>query len=149
MSTALSFIPRPRRNGVVTEEVDGETLLYVEQTHQASCLNPAAARIWALCDGKRTVEAIAAGANLDPEVVAHALGHIADAGLLESAPPNQTVGLSRRRLLLGVGIAAIPLVLVVTAPKARAAASNCIQPLQPCTDASLCCEGKCVLGLCQ
>jgi len=130
MSSARAFVPRPLRQGVVTQKVDGETLLYVERTHQASCLNAPAARIWALCDGERTVGAIAAGAGLEPEVVAHALGHFANAGLLENTP-NQ-----------------IPIVLMVMAPEARAAASNCIKPMQPCTDASLCCSGECVLGLC-
>lgn len=149
MSSPRAFVPRPRRHGVVTQQVDGETLLYVEETHQASCLNAPAARIWALCDGERTVEAIAAGARLDPDVVAHALGHFAESGLLENAPgPDVSLGLSRRRVLMGVGLAAIPIILMVTAPDARAAASTCIQPGQPCTDASLCCSGKCSLGEC-
>jgi hypothetical protein len=148
MSSARAFVPRPLRQGVVTQKVDGETLLYVERTHQASCLNAPAARIWALCDGERTVGAIAAGAGLEPEVVAHALGHFANAGLLENTPNQERPSLSRRRVLMGVGLAAIPIVLMVMAPEARAAASNCIKPMQPCTDASLCCSGECVLGLC-
>jgi hypothetical protein len=126
MSTPRAFVPRPRRHGVVTQEVDGETLLYVEETHQASCLNGPAARIWALCDGERTLEAIAAGAKMAPEVVAQAVRELGEAGLLENAdglPPR--VNLARRRMLVGVGLAAIPIVLMVTAPEARAASSQC------------------------
>jgi hypothetical protein len=148
MTTRRAFVPRPRRQGVVTQEIDGETLLYVEETHQASCLNPSAARIWALCDGQRTVEAIASGANIDPDVVAHALGHFAESGLLENSPgAADSMSLSRRRVLMGVGFAAIPVILMVTAPKARAAAS-CTDGTNnggvPCNNTThLCCHGLC------
>lgn len=151
MSSPRAFVPRPRRHGVVTQEVDGETLLYVEKTHQASCLNASAARIWALCSGDRTVEAIAAEARLDPEVVAHALGHFADAGLLENSPGQEaSVNFSRRRVLMGVGLAAIPIILMVTAPEARAGASTCTAPGTTCNPLTpeTCCSGKCELGIC-
>ncbi len=39
MPVPRAFVPQPRRRGVVSQEVDGETLLYVEETHQASSLN--------------------------------------------------------------------------------------------------------------
>jgi hypothetical protein len=151
MSTPRALVPRPRRQGVVSQEVDGETLLYVEATHQASCLNAPAARIWALCDGERTVEAIASSARMDPEVVAQALKQLGEAGLVENTaglPPG--VDLSRRRMLVGVGLAAIPIILLVTAPEARAAASDCIQPGQACnpTTPDACCSGKCDIGVC-
>ncbi len=147
MPTPRAFVPRPRQKGVVTEVVDGETLLYVEDTHQASCLNAPAARIWALCDGKRTVEAIAAGARLDVDVVAHALGHFFESGLLENTPGEAArVNLSRRRVLVGVGLAAIPIILMVTAPDARASTS-CATGLNnggaPCSAAVPCCAGLC------
>jgi hypothetical protein len=115
----------------VSQEVDGETLLYVEATHQASCLNGSAARIWALCDGERSVGAIAAVAKAEPEVVAQALKQLGEAGLLENAgelPPS--VDLTRRRVLLG-SLAAIPVILILTVPGAAAAAS--CQPAGPCT----------------
>jgi len=132
----------------VSQEVDGETLLYVEATHQASCLNGPAARIWALCDGERTVEAIAAGAEMDADVVAHALGHFAEAGLLESSPPPAPLHLTRRRVLMGLGLAAIPIIMMVTAPEARAAASctngtNGPPPATPCSATLGCCAGLC------
>ena len=148
MATPRAFVPRPRRQGVVAQEVDGETLLYVEATHQASCLNGPAARIWALCDGERTVEAIAAGASLEPDVVEHALGHFAEAGLLENSPGDAWMRLTRRRMLMGVGLAAIPIIFLVTAPEARAAASctngtNGPPPNAACTPTLGCCAGLC------
>jgi hypothetical protein len=148
MSNARAFVPRPRQKGIVSEEVDCETLLYVEETHQASCLNASAARIWALCDGKRTVEVIAAGANLEADMVVHALGRFAQSGLLDNSPGEEmAISLSRRRVLMGVGLAAIPIILMVTAPKAQAAAS-CTRGTNgggtPCNNSDhLCCTGLC------
>ena len=155
MSTARSFVPRPRLQGIVREDIDGETLLYVEATHQASCLNAPAARIWALCDGRRNVEDIAACAHVEAGIVAHTLGQFAQSGLLENTLSEATrSSLSRRRLLMGVGLAAIPLVLMVTAPKARAASSCTVGTNNggtPCNDTThLCCVGLCneTIGTC-
>jgi len=128
----------------VAQEVDGETLLYVEATHQASCLNGPAARIWALCDGERTVEAIAAGAEMDPDVVQQAVKQLGEAGLLENAAEAPAgVDLRRRRMLVGVGLAAIPIILLVTAPTARAATSQCTPPGSICgPQEPPCCTGS-------
>ena len=140
MSAPRSFVPKPRRRGVVSEQVDGETLLYVEATHQASSLNGPASRIWALCDGERRLETIADEAKLQPDVVVEALRKLADAGLLENGaeiPPN----LLRRRMLVGMGLAG-PVILMVTAPWAKAAASVCIPKGGDCTaNPTGCCTG--------
>jgi len=145
MSNLRGFTPRTRQQGLASEQVDGETLLYVEETHQAFCLNASAARIWALCDGRRTVATISAEAGQEEEVVADALHQFAKSGLLDSfpEPPNR---LSRRRILKDIGLAAIPIVLMVAAPEARAAAS-CARGINnggaPCTPAEPCCVGVC------
>ena len=149
MSTPRAFVPRPRRDGVVTEQVDGETLLYVGATHQALSLNASAARIWSLCDGERTVAAIAGTTGLDADVVAHALGHFAGGGLLENTP-GMGSRLSRRKALMGLGLVAIPIIFLVTAPEARAAGS-CTKGLNngglPCSNnGPFCCTGVCNEG---
>jgi hypothetical protein len=130
-------VPEPRRRGVVSQQVDGETLLYVEDTHQASALNGPASRIWALCDGKRSVETIAAESELLPDVVAKAIKEFADAGLLENAS-DLPATLSRRRVVAGVGLA-LPIILMVMAPGAKAAASTCTPPGQTCPPGGTCC----------
>ena len=126
-------------------------LLYVEETHQALCLNTSAALIYALCDGERTVEQIAADANLDSAGVEHALVHFAEAGLLET-PPGRSIAMdpARRRVLLGLGAAAIPIILMVTAPEARASASTCTGPGTTCSPLTpeTCCSGECNVGIC-
>jgi hypothetical protein len=123
MATARAFVPRPRRGGLVTQELDGELLIYVEETHQACSLNASAARIWALCDGCRDAANIAAEVNLQPDVVATAVRQLADAGLLENAA-ELPASLSRRRVMLGVGLA-VPVILMIMAPGAAGAASLC------------------------
>ncbi len=125
MPTPRGFVPRPRRHGIVAQEVDGETLLYVEETHQASCLNGPAARIWALCDGGRTLEAISTEAQMAPDVVERAIRELGEAGLLDNVdelPPS--FNRSRRRMLVA-GLAALPVILLVTAPRAAHAGSPC------------------------
>jgi len=150
MSSVRAFVPRPRSRGVASQEVDGELLLYVEQTHQASCLNASAARIWELCDGDRTVEEIARRARLDPDIVAHAVERLGQAGLLENAAGSLLgVDLSRRRMLVGVGLAAIPIILLVTAPSARAGTSPCTPTMDTCGPGMPpCCTGSCTGGVC-
>lgn len=151
MSIPHGLLPRARHRGIVSQTISGETLFYVEDTHQASCLNSSAALILSLCDGNRTVAAIAVEARLDVEVVAHALAHLAESGLLENPPQRAlATNLSRRRMLAGVALVAIPTILLVTAPDARASASTCTAPNSSCSPLTpeTCCSGECNLGIC-
>ena len=137
MFTPRAFVPQARRRGVVSQEVDGETLLYVEETHQASSLNGPASRIWTLCDGKRGVETIAAEADLAPAVVVTALKQLWDAGLLENGGELHAINHSRRALV-GLGLAG-PVILMVIAPLAKAAATQCLASGTPCVSGTQCC----------
>jgi len=65
MAPSSGFVPRRRPQGLVTEHLEGETLLYVEATHRAFCLNLPAARVWEAIDGRRDVGEIAKQASLD------------------------------------------------------------------------------------
>lgn len=140
MPVPRDFVPQPRRRGIVSQEVDDETLLYVEETHQASALNGPASRIWALCDGKRPVEVIAEETGFVADQVLVTLKEFSDAGLLENgaqlpARPN----MARRRLMAGAALAAIPVIMLVTATAPRAQA--CASASQPCTFTPDCCPG--------
>jgi hypothetical protein len=151
MSSVRNFAPRPRTRGLTAQEVDGDLLLYAEDTHQASCLNSAAAHIWRLCDGARTVESIAAAAGFDAEVVGRAVKQFGEAGLIENAGEFPiVVDLARRRVLAGVGLAAIPIVLLVTAPEARANGSICTPVMDHCDSGTPpCCDhGTCMANTC-
>ena len=52
-----AVVPRQRR--VEAFASDGESLLYSAMRDEASTLNRTATEIWELCDGTRTIEAIA------------------------------------------------------------------------------------------
>ena len=68
-----SFVPRPR-DGVTAVELDGEGVLYSEETGGLHVLNPTATLIWTCFDGSGTIDDIVgelAGAfGTDREVVA-------------------------------------------------------------------------------
>jgi hypothetical protein len=72
-------------------------------------------------------------------VVAWTLDALAEADLLETGESVREM-LSRRRMLRNIGLAAIPLVMAITAPHARAAVSTCSTVGQPCT-VKPCCSG--------
>jgi hypothetical protein len=137
MLTPRAFVPRPRRQGVISQELDGELLLYVEENHRASSLNSSASRIWALCDGQRAASAIAVETEVGSDAVLATLRQFADAGLLENGSELPSVNLSRRRMLGRVGIAG-PVILMVMAPLAKAAASCVVSGT--CTPGQTCCS---------
>jgi hypothetical protein len=140
MSTARAFVPRPLRRGLVSQEIDGELLLYVQATHQASSLNASASQIWAFCDGARSVKHIATETKMTEDVVANAMKQLADAGLLENGAEFPRVDVPRRRVLVGVGLAA-PIIMMILAPKAAAAASSCVPSGSFCIGAAnTCCS---------
>lgn len=162
MKAPLGFRPKARREGIITKQVDGELLVYDLERDKAHCLNPSAAAIWKLCDGRTTTEEIERRSRSDGRATAEsiqsneaivwlALSELRRSHLLEETSdgslwPQQRTGLSRREAvrLFGIGIA-IPAVLSITAPTARAAAS-CLAKCSPCSTGSECCSGTCFSG---
>ncbi len=146
MAPSSGFVPHRRRTGLVSEQLDGEVLLYVDATHKAFCLNPAAARVWQAIDGQRDVTGIAREASIEPDLVTATLREMGDAGLLESVMdlPAPAVDLSRRRLVRA-GLVALPFIMAITVPRAAEAAScTAGLPSGPrCSPAKACCTGIC------
>lgn len=154
MASSSGFVPKRREGGLVTERLEGEVLLYVEATHRAFCLNPAAAQVWELIDGTRDVRAIAGRAQMSPELVTMTLDEMGAAGLLDARPhgTSSSVDLSRRRLVRA-GLVAIPFIVAITVPRAAEAASACTVGLPggpACSPTTPCCSGICneTLGTC-
>jgi len=136
--------PKARTDQLLVQRTGQETLIYDERTHRAHCLDARAARVWELCDGERTEKDIAAaygdGAT-GVAVVRWTLGELEKAALLEGDDGAEArEALSRRALMKTVGLAAIPVILAITAPKARAAVSSCSSTGQQC-DTKQCCAG--------
>ena len=157
--------PKARTDGLLVEEMDGETLVYDLETHGAHCLNPAAALVWRRSDGRTPVRDMIpllgeVGLPEEEAVVWMALSRLDDAGLVEGVTlPGKKAGFSRREVLRVLGATAamtllLPAVDSVVAPLAAQAAScitlaactalswkNC-PGIPICTDRTQCCKRK-------
>src|SRR5712671_1140454 len=105
-------IPSARKQGLIIQQAQGDTLVYDTHRHQAHCLNENAALIWVHCDGKHTVSdlsevlrAKADNASLNKneyrDMIWVALGQLEEANLLEAPIQTRTEmkGLTRRQLM--------------------------------------------------
>ncbi|HJQ68449.1 MAG TPA: PqqD family peptide modification chaperone [Blastocatellia bacterium] len=150
MKSEMNKIPQARTTGVVVEHLADEVLVYDLERDRAHCLNPAAARVWEMCDGSRSVSDIGAEAGGD-EVAWLAVEQLSRAGLLEEKIKRPAAnGVSRRDLIKKIAVAAaigVPVVTSIVAPRATHAAT-CRAPGQTCTVAVQCCSGLCNNGTC-
>src|ERR1700730_16383743 len=162
----MPTMPRAREAGLIIRELEEETLVYDVDTDKAHCLNQTAARIWKHCDGTssvtQTCELLSQTmeTTIDEKVVWYALEQFNKDGLLEEKikPPAafKIAGMSRRRMVRTLGLAAmvaIPLVTSIVAPTAVQAGASCLPPDSSCNpDTIPCCPpngcfgGTCSLG---
>src|SRR5206468_3367007 len=129
--------PNARREGLIVEELEGETLVYDLDSHKAHSLNASAALVWRHCDGRTTVSNIARimhkelKAPLSEDLVLLALDRLQTARLLEE--PSQPDGALPRRsvmkklALVGGLSVVLPAVHSIIAPT-PAQAQTCINP---------------------
>ena len=129
--------PRARNEGLLTEELDGELLVYDETSDVACLLNPTASLVWRSSDGTRTVpelvEIVAAehGDMADQDMVLMALDTLLEHDLIASgyAPRELTASLLSRRRFFRRARAhqrrrgGRPIVYSMTVPSAAAAQS--------------------------
>jgi len=73
-------------------------------------------------------------------VVIWTIAELEKSALLDGSADAARAALSRRALMRTVGLAAIPVILAITAPRARAAVSTCSAVGQPCSTKP-CCAG--------
>ena len=147
----LAYRPRTRRTQLLVQELPDEVLIYDMERNEVHCLNGSAARVWALCDGEKTIAEIARliAAGLDPEsgdalevdaaeaLVWCAVDQFVERHLLENPierddadEPDDRVGrssaLTRREMMMGLGliVGMIPVVDSIVSPPAAMAASG-------------------------
>jgi hypothetical protein len=130
--------PLGRSEGLLTEQVDDELLVYDETNDVACRLNPTAALIWRNCDGRRTLSDLLVilreevGDAADEDMVLIALDDLVEHGLIVSGyEPRESaaIRLSRRRFFRRAGVAgaaamAAPVVYSMAVPAAAAAQSG-------------------------
>jgi hypothetical protein len=150
----MQKIPQARRSGLIIQEVDGEILIYDQETNKAHCLNQTAAKVWKYCDGETTL-ADACNAlsrdletRVDEKLIWYAVDQFSKDNLLEREiePPAFVIaGMNRRQLVRTLGLAAIvavPLVTSIVAPT-PAQAATCQLPGTSCGTSAQCCSGTC------
>ena len=158
------MLPVRREHEVLVQELPNETLVYDLKRNKAHCLNRVAGLVWRHCDGRMTVaEMVALLHNelqipADEHLVGLALDQLERAHLLQDSiiPAADLSKMSRRDLVAKLGVAGVlvPLVISVTAPAAKAAAScgsigaSCGGANKPCCQGLTCVGGISEVYLC-
>jgi hypothetical protein len=145
--------PNARKDKLVTQELEGEVLVYDLQTNKALCLNQTSASVWQNCDGKKDISQIAGsvgkqlGYVISEEVVWFALSQLEKENLLanEEKMPDKFNDLSRREVIKKIGFTsmiALPVISSLVAPMA-VSAQSCIANNLACSTSAQCCSGCC------
>jgi phospholipase C len=124
-----SDFPQARSEGLISEELDGQLLLYDRESSVAHALDRQASALWRACDGDSDVAALAVRCNMSQENVRLTLARLEELGLLAVAPDEQSGETRRSALrkmtLAGVGLSAgIPMISSVLIPTAASAMSG-------------------------
>jgi len=158
--TTASHLPKMRKQNLIIDELPDEVLVYDLDRHKAHCLNHTAALVWRRCDGKTGPKEIArrVQSELDQpfneDMVWLAVRQLNQIHLLAEPVglPPKLAGMSRRRMMRTLGIAAVvavPLVTSIVAPTA-AEAATCIAKGLTCPGTMPCCGGcNCNNGTCK
>lgn len=137
-----------RKAGLLSAEVDGQTLIYDSTNCQTHCLNPQALKVWELCDGRHSRDDMVRALNLQSgdaeDLVDAALDRFATLEMLDACtlPSRRAIGKTVVKAL------AAGLVLSVLVPtRAVADSDSCESIADPVTCTRANCEwsdGNCV-----
>lgn len=139
-----SDYPIGRTDGLLTQAVADEVLVYDLNADKALSLNPTTAAVWRLCDGTNSVADISRQVSVSlqspvsPSVVWMAVAQLRTMRLLANSDAFATPfdGLSRREMVKQIGLAsavALPMIFEVVAPTALHAQSVVCGPVGNCT----------------
>jgi hypothetical protein len=137
-------VPEVRTNKVVVSELKDELLIYCLVTNQAYCLNKTAAAVYQSADGIKSVKDIAHSLSRElkspvtEEFVLFSLNELKSQNLVKFStvaepPPAKQ---SRREVIKKIGLStaiALPIITMLSAPKAADAQSACGDLLDACT----------------
>jgi hypothetical protein len=123
-------LPQARTEGLIAERLDDGLVIYDRLSDRAHSLDAAAAALWSLADGQRTVRQIARAAGLEEPVARAAIDRLAEKGLLLVEPGVSRRSMLRRAAGIGAGaLGAAPVIETLVIPVAAAHAS--VGPQQP------------------
>ena len=126
--------PRTRQDNLISEEVQGERVVYDSSSKKAHYLNATLSWIWSHCDGSRTIDDLAVamqdtGNNDARALIVGGLKQLADANLLEAesvdvnALVSQGSMVSRRAAVMAGASMVAPVMVSILAPTPLAAQS--------------------------
>ncbi len=150
-------LPQARAEKLLVQELGDELLVYDLERDKAHCLNRTAALIWQHCDGHTTLPELAQHVNAElkteagAEIVGLALKQLSQRHLLDKEAAWIERAVSRRALLLRLGILAValPLVTTIVAPTALAAASCGVAcSMGSCPSGCTCCVDNICRAIC-
>jgi Coenzyme PQQ synthesis protein D (PqqD) len=144
--------PKSRKNNLLVQDLEIETLVYDLKTNQAFCLNQTSSLVWQFCDGKNSIADISSLVSQKLHILASedfvllALKELQKNNLLESDSQveNLFAGFNRREIIKKVGFAsmiALPIISSVIAPTAANAKSGIVCST-PCGASVPCCPGQ-------
>jgi len=143
------LLPKARHDKLTVRELADETLVYDLVAAKAHCLNRTAALVWTHCDGQTSLAALAERLDIPEPAVGLAVEQLERRHLLQGSGEKLSAATrqARRDLLKKIaGAVALPVIMTITAPHARAAASRC-QTDSDCQ--SLNSNNGCTVGSCQ
>ena len=145
--------PVGRSSNIIVQEVNDEHLVYDLERDQAFCLNETSARIWKLCDGRRSIPDLTAALAFDlrkdvnEDVVRLGLHQLNRNKLLLSGCGDikfGSEGRSRRDVIRQIGLSsmiALPVVYSLVAPTS-VHAQSCGMVGAACSVPGNCCLGS-------
>lgn len=130
-------VPAARSDGLLIQPVGDEWVVYDEETKEAHCLQPLAARVFANADGRTSVGRLSRivsdqlGETVDEPSIRDAISQLEERGLLM----GRKGAISRREVIKRgtVAAASVPLITSVFAAPAWAGASKTCGDLLCCT----------------
>ncbi len=147
-----SLKPEARTEGIVTQEMPDEVLVYDLVSNKAHCLNSTAGMIWKSCDGRSTTAEIRAvveketGKSVSDDVILLAVDQLRSTNLLVSNEVIEQSGLNRRELIKRAGLAAaiaLPIVSSIAVPSNVMASASGLPAGSPCNSPIECTSGAC------
>jgi hypothetical protein len=128
--------PDARSEGLLTEQVGLETVVYDTESAEAHCLKPVAAAVFAYCDGNRSTAEISTlvsrdlGDDVTIDAVEDAVAQLYEHGLLKDTGESDVLTVSRRQMLrrtatVGGAAMAVPLIASAVAPIPAFATATC------------------------
>jgi hypothetical protein len=126
----MNYLPKARVEKIVTQEANGELLIYDLSLNRAMCLNETARTVWQACDGKTDFDEFKkSNPNFSDELIWLTLEKLNSDNLFDETVrfvPDFN-GLSRREVIKKIGLGtmmALPVISSIVAPSAAHAQSS-------------------------